>query len=475
MLNYLNSNNTFIVYGLGISGIATIKYLVQNTNNKIIASDDNLENLNKISKDLEYLEKEIKFVKPQDLNFNKNTIIINSPGIPIYNPPHPILLKAISNKSAIICDIELFYYINSNHNFIAVTGTNGKSTTVSLINHILLNLGIKSNLGGNIGKACFDLDISSLKKDYVLEISSYQIDLLKNAHFKISALTNITPDHIERYGNFDNYYKSKKKIFDQQKTGDVAIINIDDEFSFKLFNQLKQDKNHKSDLIPISTRNILDKGVSFISGILYNKILGNNNHYKINPQFLVGQHNNENIAIAFASVFCNLYKNHQEKINNQNLNSIIDSIENFTGLKHRMQFLGRINNIAFYNDSKATNADAAYHALKALDNIYWILGGRSKIGGIESLSPLFSKIKKAFLIGEASDEFAKILDRYNVNYEKSFTLDNATKKAFSDAKINNSDQKNILLSPACASFDQWQNFEQRGDYFCKIFDDIKKA
>lgn len=474
-INYFNHQNKFVVYGLGISGLSSIRFLAQNFSNELIATNDDESVIKKVETQLKNLpnsKTKIRFLKPQDIDFDKNTIIINSPGIPVLRPPHPILTKALNNGAKIICDIELFYHINNSHNFIAITGTNGKSTISTLINDVLQNIGLNSELGGNIGVACFDLPQSKESKNYVLEISSYQIDLLKTAKFQIAALTNITPDHIERYGSFEHYCHSKKQIFARQNKEDFAIINIDNEPAQKIFNELQDDNNFQSHLIPISTNKIIADGLSFIDGVIYNNILHNKSQFKIKPKFLIGKHNAENIAIAFASIFCNIHKNYSDKLNSSSITKIISIIENFKGLKHRLQFLGKINDIAFYNDSKATNAKSTSFALKSCDNIFWILGGRSKSGGIDSLVPFFNKIKKAYLVGESSDDFAKILDKHNISYEKCQIIEKAVKKAFIDAKNYSLSQKTILLSPACSSFDQWQNFEQRGNHFCEIFDKL---
>ncbi len=476
MINYFDIKNKFVVYGLGISGVASLRYLAKNFPNQLIATNDNFEAISKTQenlKDQTNFKTKIKYKNPQDIVFDKDTVVVNSPGISIFNPPHPILSKALENGAMITCDVELFYQINKQHKFIAVTGTNGKSTTASLINHIQQNIDLNCNLGGNIGIACFDIPEAKSDQNYTLEISSYQIDLLHDARFEIATLNNITPDHIERYGNFENYCLSKKRIFNNQVSGDFAVINIDNKATKAIFDELNLDKKFLAQTIAISTDTIVNNGLSIIGNNIYINLFNQNFSYELYPKFLVGKHNSENIAIAFSAALCNLYKNYPSKFTEDTFKKIINIIENFTGLKHRLQFLGKIDEINFYNDSKATNADSTSFALKAFDNIFWILGGRAKTGGIESLVPFFNKIKKAYLIGEASDDFAKILDKNNVKFEKCKTLDNATKKAFIDAKESKISNKTLLLSPACASFDQWQNFEERGNYFCEIFNELK--
>lgn len=480
MINYSDPSKKIIIYGVGISGISTAKYLASALNKKIIISDDNLQNLELVRQkfdDFNY-KQNLSFKKSEDLIFDENTIIICSPGIKINNPPHPILTKALKSNTNIICDIEFFYHINQKQNFIAITGTNGKSTTSALIYHILQELGINSQLGGNIGVPCFDLkQDNSQDINYVLEVSSYQIDLLKQTKFNIASLTNITKDHLDRYLKFENYIKSKNRIFNNQTENDFSIINIDDKICEKLYQKLVEERNNN--IIAIST-NPKNKNLK-IPYILINRNQINFNFKsfnfkdKINSEYIFGKHNMENIAFACASVLCLIMSKKYFEIDQKLIEKITKAVEKFKGLDHRLQLIGKIDNISFYNDSKATNATSTSIALESCKNIYWIVGGRAKTDGITPLAPLFKKIVKAYLIGESSYEFAKILKKHGVNFEICNILESATKKAFKDAKKSRLSQKTILLSPACASFDQWQNFEQRGNFFCKIFNEIKKG
>ncbi len=469
----------FIIYGLGKSGLSTIKHLANNfKNNEIIGTDDNNSALE--NNELKALEKKfsnVKFLPANEIKFSKNSKIIFAPGIPLYFPKtHKILNICQTNNCDLICDIELFYRQNYlNNDFIGITGTNGKSTTTALINFVLKYLNIDCEAGGNIGVPCFDLPIKQ-KFCYVFETSSFQLDLMSQTKFSIANLINITPDHLDRHGSMANYIDSKKRIFANQDHHDFSIINIDDEISLKIFLELKNKSTFKSQLVSISTSQIPNKindfGVSVINGILYNNIFSANLSLQINSQFLRGKHNDQNIAFAFASVFCYYYKKFKNDFNFLEISQkIIDTIEKFKGLKHRLQIVKKTSDICFINDSKATNADSTQNALKAFDNIFWILGGKPKDGGITSLKPYFKKIIKAYLIGEASDEFAKILTENNVNFEKCYDLKTAFSKSLFDAKNNSLSEKNILLSPACASFDQFKNFEERGDCFCKLVDD----
>lgn len=463
----------YVVYGLGISGIATARFLA-NTSESVIVTDDNIssiENAKIILTDLNHL---ITFKSPNEINYDSNTIISFSPGIPLYYPkPHPILEISHKTGAKISCDMELFYHRNQKNNFIGITGTNGKSTTASLIDFVLQKIGINSALGGNIGIPCFEINFehhNSLENTCVFEASSYQLDLSNDIRFNIASLINMTPDHIDRHGSFSNYIQSKKRIFKNQIAGDFALISIDDAASRQVFDALHEDPNFAARLIAISTKKVQKDGISLINGKLTNNIGNSSSSLKLESEFLPGHHNSQNILFAFTAIYCHLM---QQKLFIDE-HAIAGAIKEFNGLPHRMQTIGIIDNIKFINDSKATNAESTKNALETYDNIFWILGGVEKEGGIASLAPYFKKINKAYLIGQASDNFAKILDHHSVQFEKCDNLETATKKAFFDAKNISLSKYNILLSPACSSFDQWKNFEQRGDYFCKVFNELQK-
>ncbi len=457
----------YIVYGLGISGTATAKFLTQIGEN-VIATDDNEKAIEDGAKKFT----DLNFQKADEIKYDKETVISFSPGIPLHHPkPHKIL-EIIKNSGAdLACDIEIFYRKNRANNFIAITGTNGKSTTTALSGFIFKELGLPSEIGGNIGVPCFNLPQNQKDFTYIFETSSFQLDLLSQSHFGIAALLNITPDHIDRHGSMKEYIEAKKRIFRNQTENDFALIDVDNENSRIVFEELKNDKNFSATLIPISTKKIHDGGVTLSGGKLINKIKDADSNLELKSDFLRGDHNDQNMAFAFAVAYCHLIKN---KINKSE-NDIISAIKKFTGLRHRMQLLGEIDGIKFVNDSKATNAESTENALKAYDNIFWILGGKPKDGGIKILQPYFYKVVKAFLIGEATEEFATVLEKNSVEFIKCGDLKNAIAQSFSEAKKHGLKEKNILLSPACASFDQWKNFEERGDFFCKTFDELQNS
>jgi len=456
----------FVVYGLGISGISTAKALKEKSF-QVIATDDNQDAIDINAQKYQ----NINFKSFEQISFDKNTEISFAPGIPLYFPtPHKILEICQKTQAKLACDIEIFYELNhKNNDFIGITGTNGKSTTTALTGYIFEKLEIASKIGGNIGIACFELPQDQINFNYILEVSSYQLDLITNTRFNIACLLNITPDHIDRHGSFENYIESKKRIFLHQNSQDFAIIDIDNTNSFKVFEDLQNNKNFNGNLVAISTKKIPQNGVAIIDKKVFVYLENQKFEFEINP-ILKGQHNHQNIACALAITCCHLIKKSQ--FTPPKIGQIIEIIEGFKGLKHRMQLIRKIDEISFVNDSKATNAESTENALKSYENIFWIVGGKAKEGGIESLKPYFSKVKKAYLIGEASDEFAKILETNSVHFEKCQTLKNAFDKSLIDAKSSNLIEKNIILSPACASFDQWKNFEERGDFFCKLVNDI---
>ncbi len=463
----------YVIYGLGISGLSAVRFFAE-LGQEVIATDDNLLSIEKSKASFEKENsntKNVSFISPNSISYDKETTIIFSPGIPLYFPkPHKILEIVKSSQAKLVCDIEVFYNLKKDKSFLGITGTNGKSTTTALTGFILKKLNLNTEVGGNIGVPCFELIKHKEAEAYVLEMSSYQLDLIDNINFDCAALLNITPDHIDRHGSLKGYIQTKKRIFKNQTKDDYAIINIDNENSKSVFEELKNDISFKSTLVSISTKDIKQNGVSVINGVLINGLSENNSKFELGEIFLKGEHNAENIAFAFAITYCYLKKNNLlDKVKEE---QIISEIQSFKGLKHRLQFLGSIEGVNFINDSKATNAESTENALKAYDNIFWILGGIAKEGGIINLTTYFNKIVKAYLIGSASEEFAKVLEENKVNFEKCDNLENAINKSFSDAKKNSLKEKNIILSPACASFDQWKNFEERGDFFCKTFDEL---
>lgn len=459
----------FVIYGLGISGISTAKFLAaylakddtKINNYKIYLTDDNVENLIKYKKD--FNETEVEFVTPDQLKLDDQSTVIFSPGIPLYFPKRHTILDLIEKtKARLICDVELFFEKNKKNKFIGITGSNGKSTISALTDFLFKEMNIISHLCGNFGIPCFNTKINNENEAIIIEISSFQLDLIDKLHFNISNITNITPDHIDRHGNFENYICSKKRIYQNSTKGDFIIMNEDDEISQKIIKEIKN-----KDLLTISTTKISENGISFIGDEIFNNINGNKEIFKVGETFLKGNHNKQNICFAYANIYCfALINNIIDETNRTDFQKkLIEKIKIFKGLKHRAQYVGMIGDIRFINDSKATNIESCVKSLEAYENIYLIFGGKRKSDDISPILPYKNKIRKIYLIGESEKFF---YEKFNgeIEVEMSSNLKIAINNAFIDAKNNKNNEKNIILSPGCASFDQWKNFEERGEFFC---------
>lgn len=453
-------NKKLGVLGLGKAGMATVSTLLA-SGAEVFAWDDKEESRNSFSHSNSAAKTHMR--DPISWPWKELSAVVLGPGVPYtYPKSHYTVGMALEAEIPVIGDMELFCEAQSNAHKIAITGTNGKSTTTALIAHILSSVGRKMEMGGNIGIPALSLQPVGTDGCYVLELSSYQLDLVRSAHFNIALLLNFTPDHIDRHGNMAGYVEAKSHIFDRQNKYDFALISIDDDYSRSVYSELKQ--RSKAQIIPISRLSSLKQGI-FVDkeGMLHDKI------DPLNPLAiriydivnLTGRHNWQNAAFAYAA--CKAY--------GLAVRDIEKGLRSFPGLRHRLQVVSTIHGVRFINDSKATNADATSNALAPFSNIYWIAGGRAKEGGITSLEPYFDSINHAFLIGEAEEEFAATLEG-RVPYTRCGNLANAfeeaSKKAFTDRKQNAA----ILLSPACASFDQWKNFEERGDAFCTMVEEL---
>jgi UDP-N-acetylmuramoylalanine--D-glutamate ligase len=388
--------------------------------------------------------------------------VVLSPGIPLTHPqPHPIVLQAKATGAEVIGDVDLFARaIRANKAapgrapVIAITGTNGKSTTTALIGHILHSCGFDAQVGGNIGKPVLDLDAPGPKTVYVLEISSYQIDLSPNLVPDVSILSNITPDHIDRHGTLENYARVKASLLERTARDGHVVIGTDDAFTSAIYTRLAAAGG--TETVAVSVGRVLSRGIFVNDGKLYDA--WHHPAEKVgslkDAEHLPGAHNWQNAALAYGAV--------RSLIRDQN--AILKAILRFPGLAHRIEDVGRIGKTRFVNDSKATNADAAARALACYDDIFWIAGGKAKEGGIESLESFFPRIRKAYLIGDAAKMFAETL-MGKLAFEHCGTMDKALGRAASDAALSPAAQPVVLLSPACASFDQFRDFEQRGDLF----------
>jgi UDP-N-acetylmuramoylalanine--D-glutamate ligase len=389
--------------------------------------------------------------------------LLLSPGVPLTHPePHWTVKKAQAAGVEIVGDIELLARtINAapehkRPKVVAITGTNGKSTTTALIDHICRQAGKDARIGGNIGIGVLGLEDMHGGAVYVLEVSSYQLDLTSSLKPDVSVLLNISPDHLDRHGGMNGYVAAKRRVFLNQGKGDTAVIGVDDPWCQRICTEIIAA--NRRTITPISSGRAIGRGVYVLQGVLYD---GCGERVVevcdlLRARALPGRHNWQNAAAAYAA--CRALGVTPADIG--------DALLNFPGLAHRMELVGAIGHIRFINDSKATNADAARQAMSTYPRFYWIAGGVPKAGGIESLDDLFHRVIKAYLVGQAAPEFARTLDGA-APYVISGDIRAAVQAAYADARAKGGDAI-ILLSPACASFDQFPDFEVRGDAFRSI-------
>ncbi len=448
------------VLGLGISGCAVLAALLAG-GAEVYAWDDNITAVEGAKRQYP----QIHYQRFDKWPWQQLNNLVLSPGIPLtYPKPHLCVTMATMNGCRIVGDIELLQEAAPEARYVAITGTNGKSTTTELIGHILKKMNISAQVGGNIGRPALALQPQDKAGLYVLELSSYQLDLLSAASFNIAVLLNITPDHLDRHGGIDGYVAAKRRIFAGQKADDLAIINVDDEYCKAIYDELKSGRDRfiwqqeGAQIVPISTQRILRKGVYVKDGIIHD--MQDDVQVDINSfANLRGHHNWQNAAAAY--LVCKAIIGDVSHCSN-----IAEAMASFGGLKHRLELVATIGNVQYINDSKATNVAAVAGALQAYDDIYWILGGRSKGDSLADLKPYFHKVKYAYLIGESADCFAQILKEHNVKYILAGDLPSAFTAANKDA--HKAGGGNVLLSPACSAFDQFANFVARGEQFTKL-------
>lgn len=442
------------VFGLARSGLASIKAL-KTSDVKILAWDDN-ENSRKAAQDLG-----AELVTLDQETLKDCVFLLLAPGVPLHFPePHAVVKAARAAGIEIISDIELFHRLNHGRKTIGITGTNGKSTTTALIGHILNQNNIEAVVGGNIGKAVFDLEMPGKGGVFVFELSSYQIDLCPTFRPDIALLINITPDHIDRHGTMENYAAAKEHMFGGSG---IAIIGADDDYSKKILTRVQ--KAGKRRVIPVSMTKKIPDGVFIKNGRLLDCSGNSCNEIALLDGLptLRGAHNYQNAAFAWAA--CQKLGLASE--------DIFAAMKTFPGLAHRQFLVRTIGNVSFINDSKATNAEAAGKALASYRNIFWIVGGQPKEGGLNGLENLAkNNVSQAFMIGDAAPDFSRWAQENNLKFSQSGTIDVAIKEAYDEARKSGQDAV-VLLSPACASFDQFKSYEHRGDEFARIVNELK--
>ncbi len=374
--------------------------------------------------------------------------LVLSPGIPhTYPAPHAFAAAARAAHVPIIGDIELLVQANTQAKIIGITGTNGKSTTTALIGHMLQQAGLEVAVGGNLGTAALTLPTLSANGYYVLELSSYQLELCPSLRCAVAVLLNITPDHLNRHGGMAGYIKAKANILNMPPTG-LAVLGIDEPET------QAASKAYNGPRTLISCQQLLAQGISWQKNCLYY-----NGEIFLNMEncaALPGAHNGQNAAAAVAVA---------QHIGIADA-KIIAGLESFPGLAHRQQLVAKHQGVNYINDSKATNADAAGKALACYDNIFWLLGGQAKEGGLAGLEAFLPRIKAAFVYGAAEADFLNWLRAHHVTCSGHGDLSHAFAAAAKAAA--QAAPSIVLLSPACASWDQYKSFEARGAHFIAL-------
>jgi UDP-N-acetylmuramoylalanine--D-glutamate ligase len=445
-LSFLRGSS-YVVLGLARSGLATVRALMA-AGVECAAWDDSAETRKAAA------DAGIKLAEPDKIDWSKITALVISPGIPSTLPkPHAIAAAARAAGRPIICDIELLARAETKARFVAVTGTNGKSTTTALIAHILESAGWPSQVGGNIGRGALDLEPLGLGGVYVLEMSSYQLELVETFHANVAVWLNIAPDHLDRHGDMAGYVAAKQHVFDRQVTRDCAIIGIDDKYSVEVFRWLSKRRLAEDiALTPLALKRSIAGGVIFQAGRLVDA-----EGYRVDfadVPTLPGDHNAQNAAAAWSAVRWIGVPREKAKA----------GLRSYPGLPHRQEQVAAVGDVIYVNDSKATNADATAHALSSYQDIYWILGGQAKEGGVKPLAPYFDRVRHAFLIGEAAEMFEGQLAGKAAS-TRCGDLKSALDAAHALSQAEAKGPAVVLLSPACASWDQWKSYEHRGDAF----------
>ena len=445
------SGKSIAVFGLGKSGISAARAL-QNSGAEVSAWDDD----------------PLRRSMAQDLGVTLSDLyrtewdafvgLVLSPGVPLTHPaPHPLVARALITRIEILGDMELFARSRPPGRVVGVTGTNGKSTTSALITHLLQVAGREVQLGGNIGVPVLDLEAGSDDGIYVLELSSFQLDLIRSLISDVAVLLNIAPDHIERHGDFPNYIASKTRIFTRRASSQTAVIGVDDDICRRIRSELAGRRGRS--VVAVSAKRVARRGIYIQEGVLIDDLDGRAEEIAdlAGLTSLRGVHNLQNAAAAYA-VIRTLGVEPRE---------VADAFATFKGLPHRQEVVAQLDRVTFVNDSKATNAESTARGLACFDNIYWIAGGRAKDGGIASLSAHFPRMVHVFLIGEAAGALAQTLEG-QLPFTKCDTLEDAVAEATAQAVNDRRSGAVVLLSPACASFDQFSSFEERGNRFREL-------
>jgi UDP-N-acetylmuramoylalanine--D-glutamate ligase len=446
------------VFGLGKSGLLSAGALIKGGADVVVYDDSEKMRADASSAGL-------NVQNLHEIDWSGIAALVLAPGVPLTHPtPHWTVQLAHKAEVEVIGDIELFCRERAKSGahcpLIAITGTNGKSTTTALTAHLVEAAGRDAQMGGNIGVPVLALAPFADNRVYVLEVSSYQIDLAPSLRATVGVLLNVSEDHLDRHGTMENYAALKVLLPASVEQGGTAVIDVDDRWTRSGADRIERAGRK---VVRVSVEAPLRDGY-YAEGTRILRSVSGKAHAVAELAgigSLRGKHNAQNAACAIAACVAI----------GIDLPSIQKGLVTFPGLAHRMQQVGRkktaTGSILYVNDSKATNADSAAKALGSFHDIYWIAGGKPKTGGITSLSEFFPRIRKAYLIGEAAAEFAQTLDG-KVEYEIVEVMSAAVDAATRDAEATGLKEPVVLLSPACASFDQYPNFEVRGTAFTDL-------
>jgi UDP-N-acetylmuramoylalanine--D-glutamate ligase len=442
------------VFGLGGSGLVSASALLAGGAD-VVGWDDNDATVGKAT------SAGIPTADLRQIDWSKIAALVLAPGVPLTHPaPHWVVRLARAAAVEVIGDIELFCRERRRHApnapFVAITGTNGKSTTTALTAHLLGAAGYDAQLGGNIGTAILSLEPPGRGRVHVIEVSSYQVDLAPSLDPSVGILINVSEDHLDRHGTLAHYAEVKERLAAGVQDSGTAIVGVDDEWCQAAADRIERAGKR---VMRVSVRRPLAHGIYVETSRIMQAAGGTATEIALLGGIgsLRGVHNAQNAACASGAALAL----------GLSVEKIQKGLRSFPGLAHRMEEVGRQGRVLFVNDSKATNADSSAQALACFGDIFWIAGGKPKTGGLSTLTGFFPRIRKAYLIGEAAAGFATELDG-KVPHVVAGTLDNAVALAARDAEGAEVAEPVVLLSPACASFDQYRNFEVRGDVFREL-------
>ncbi len=435
------------VFGLGRSGLSAVRALAAG-GAEVVAWDDDA------AKRAAAAAEGIPVGNLYSRDLRGFHALVLSPGVPLTHPEaHDLVHRAAEANCPVFGDVEIFSCESPQAQVVGITGTNGKSTTTALLTHALRECGFEAECGANLGTPVLDLPVLGRGGAYVLELSSFQIELTPSLACDVAVLLNITPDHLDRHGTMARYANLKRRLFEGQFRNGGAVLCLDDPHCAAIYDRLRQ--SGRENLIAVTIGKQVQDGISVEAAILYDHTGPCERTVDLSDvAALRGEHNWQNAACAYGA---GLMLGADPAV-------LGAAIQTFPGLAHRMELADEIDGVLFVNDSKATNAAAAARALAAFDSIYWIAGGQAKNGGIDDLKPLFGHVRHAFLIGESGPRFARTLGPA-LPHTVTRDLESALALAHAKAAAESRGDAVVLLSPACASFDQWRDFEERGDAF----------